>query len=98
MKQSTIQIHDARRKGGKGYRVKSVAKNGEILQSSEVLESEKAVNKHILAMSVCWDSHCAGSSNYNLPNKENPLEGRVMSDYTKTQVFVKKGWAKAAKK
>jgi hypothetical protein len=84
MKQSTIQIHDARRKGGKGYRVKSVAKNGEILQVSEVLESENAVKKNILAMEVLFNA--------------GPMSIEQMRDHTKTQIFVKKGWAKAAKK
>ena len=85
MKQSTIQIHDARRKGGKGYRVKSVAKNGEILQSSEVLESENAVIKNIKSMTVLWSSL-------------EILQMLNIIDHTKTQIFVKKGWAKPAKK
>ena len=94
MKQSTIQIHDARRKGGVGYRVKSVAKNGEILQVSEVLESEKAVQKHLEAMAMCWSP--------KRPKEAQKIDFlRVILDFidhTKTKVFVNKGWAKAAKK
>jgi hypothetical protein len=50
-KQATIQIHDS--KGGK-FRVKSVGKNGEILQVSEPLESVAAVKKHLCAMYELW--------------------------------------------
>jgi uncharacterized protein YegP (UPF0339 family) len=84
MKQSTIQIHDARNKKGKGYRVRSVAKNGEILQSSEVLESPKAVEKNISAMQICWIGETFPSVN--------------ILDFTSSQVFTKKGWAKEGKK
>lgn len=57
MKTPSIQIHDAQRRvDGKrvnGYRVKLVAKNGEILQVSEVLNTPKAVEKHINALLGC---------------------------------------------
>jgi len=43
---SSIQIHDS--KGGK-FRVKTVGKNGEILQVSEPLNSVAAVKKNIIA-------------------------------------------------
>ena len=59
-KQPSIQIHDAQRRvNGKrvnGYRVKSVAKNGEILQTSEVLNTTSAVKKHLYAMANVWQS------------------------------------------
>jgi uncharacterized protein YegP (UPF0339 family) len=93
MKQSTIQIHDARRKGGKGYRVRSVAKNGEILQSSEVLESENAVKKNIEATSRCYDAFT-----WKLPCDNLDVDNRKILDFTTSQVFAKKGWAKEGKK
>lgn len=57
MKTPSIQIHDAQRRvDGKrvnGYRVKLVAKNGEILQVSEVLNTTAAVKKHLVALRRC---------------------------------------------
>jgi hypothetical protein len=85
MKQSTIQIHDARRKGGKGYRVKSVAKNGEILQVSQVLDTVANVKKHVNAMYECWKTGAFTP----------PI---IRLDFTTSQVFTKKGWAKEGKK
>lgn len=83
MKSSQIQVHDARRKvEGKtvpAYRVKSVAKNGEILQTSEVLNTVQAVNKHILAMKRAWDT------NFYMFTVHEKLV-----DHTKNQVFAKK--------
>lgn len=80
MKQPKITIKDAKRKGGKGYRVQSVAKNGEVLQSSQVLDTPKNVQKHMAAMHECWKSQLVGPS---------------IIDLTKDQTFVKKGWAKS---
>jgi hypothetical protein len=70
MKQPTIQIHDSKRRimvlneetGEKerttvcGYIVKTVAKNGQILQVSEVFNDVKAVKTHIKAMMLAWCS------------------------------------------
>jgi K+/H+ antiporter YhaU regulatory subunit KhtT len=70
MKQPTIQIHDSKRRilvlneetGEKerttvcGYVVKTVAKNGQILQVSEVFNDTKAVKTHIKAMMNAWCS------------------------------------------
>lgn len=78
-KQSSIQIHDS--KGGK-YRVKSVGKNGEILQTSEPLNTAANVKKHILAMDECWESFAVLN----------------IIDHTKAQKFAKTGYAQPAKK
>jgi len=70
MKGPTIQIHDSKRRmmvindetGEKerttvyGYVVKTVAKNGQILQVSEVFNDMKAVKTHIRAMMNAWCS------------------------------------------
>lgn len=70
MKTPTIQIHDSKRRimvlneetGEKerttvcGYVVKTVAKNGQILQVSEVFNDTKAVKTHIKAMMNAWCS------------------------------------------
>jgi hypothetical protein len=70
MKGPTIQIHDSKRRimvlndetGEKerttvcGYVVKTVAKNGQILQVSEVFNDIKAVKTHIKAMMIAWCS------------------------------------------
>lgn len=70
MKGPTIQIHDSKRRimvlndetGEKerttvcGYVVKTVAKNGQILQVSEVFNDIKAVKAHIRAMMNAWCS------------------------------------------
>lgn len=70
MKTPTIQIHDSKRRilvlneetGEKerttvvGYTVKTVAKNGQILQVSEVFNDAKAVKTHIKAMMLAWCS------------------------------------------
>lgn len=59
-KKPSIEVVDARRvQDGlrvAAYRVKSVGKNGEVLQVSEVLNDVKAVRKHINAMLDCWGS------------------------------------------
>ena len=70
MKGPTIQIHDSKRRvmvindetGEKeritvyGYVVKTVAKNSQILQVSEVFNDMKAVKTHIRAMMNAWCS------------------------------------------
>ena len=70
MKEPTIQIHDSKRRimvlneetGEKerttvyGYIVKTVAKNGQVLQVSEVFNDTKAVRTHIKAMMNAWCS------------------------------------------
>ena len=70
MKGPTIQIHDSKRRvmvindetGEKerttvyGYVVKTVAKNNQILQVSEVFNDMKAVKTHIKAMMNAWCS------------------------------------------
>lgn len=70
MKGPTIQIHDSKRRimvineetGEKerttvfGYVVKTVAKNSQILQVSEVFNDMKAVKTHIKAMMNAWCS------------------------------------------
>ena len=85
-KTGSIQIHDVvrrvRRDGErvtvKGFVIKSVAKNGEILQSSEILNDTKAVKTHIAAMNRIWN---------NCDLFTNPL------DFTKEQKFVSVGLA-----
>jgi hypothetical protein len=97
-KQSSIQIHDAKltisrshpqfsdgvKKSVPAFRVKSVGKNGEILQTSEVLESVKAVKVHIDAM---FSMYGGWTGNYLSMNKLMPI------DYTKDQKFFLKGYA-----
>jgi K+/H+ antiporter YhaU regulatory subunit KhtT len=70
MKEPTIQIHDSKRRimvlndetGEKerttvyGFIVKTVAKNGQVLQISEVFNDTKAVKTHIKAMMTAWCS------------------------------------------
>lgn len=80
---SMIQIKDSA--GGK-YRVKSVGKNSETLQTSEALESVAAVKKHISAMKECWYSASLSSTN---PSQNRPS----IHDLTKSQVFAKKEFA-----
>jgi hypothetical protein len=85
-KLGSIQIHDVIRRvkedgvrvTKKGYMVKSVGKNGEILQCSEVLNDTKAVKTHITAMNKLWN---------NCDLQTEPL------DCTKEQKFVKSGFA-----
>ena len=80
MKQPTIQIHDSKRRilvlneetGEKerttviGYIVKTVAKNGQVLQVSEVFNDIKAVKTHIKAMMVAW---CSDEQLVNIVDK-----------------------------
>jgi len=47
-----IQIHDSKKKGE--YFVRTTAKNGEPLATSETLKSTAAVNKNICAMFKIW--------------------------------------------
>lgn len=88
----SIQIHDSKRKvlvlntdtgekqrkTVKGYVVKSVGKNGEVLQCSEVFNDVKAVKTHIAAMNKVW----------NTGEIEN-----IPADYTKEQKFTNYGLA-----
>lgn len=61
-KQAKIVIRDARKKTGVfGFRVESRAKNGELLQISEVLTSVKAIEKHIAAMSGLYKTDIEAS-------------------------------------
>jgi hypothetical protein len=69
-KTGSIQIHNSKRRimvlneetGEKerktvsGYIVKSVGKNGEILQSSQVFNDVKAVKIHLNAMDKLWNT------------------------------------------
>jgi hypothetical protein len=92
MKKGFIEIHDSKRRimvlneetGEKerktvyGYVVKSVGRNGEILQCSETFNDPKAVKTHISAMNKLWN---------NGEIETTPL------DYTTNQNFVKFGLA-----
>ena len=80
MKVPTIQIHDSKRRimvlneetGEKerttvcGYVVKTVAKNSQILQVSEVFNDMKAVKTHIRAMMNAW---CSDESSVTIIDK-----------------------------
>jgi len=86
-KQSSIQIHDARpskKNPNAKYIVKSVGKNGELLEGSEAVNDYKAVTTHLKAMSDCW------CSNY--------LNMFPAFDFTKEQRFAKKGFPSGLKK
>jgi hypothetical protein len=88
----SIQIHDSKRRvmveneetGEKerktvsGYIVKSVGKNGEVLQYSEVFNDFKAVKVHLSAMNKVWNT----GELQNIP-----------ADYTKEQKFTQYGLA-----
>ena len=90
MKKGSIQIHDSKRRvlvlndetGEKerktviGYIVKSVGKNGEVLQCSETFNDHKAVKTHIMAMNKLWNN--------------GEIE-TTPSDYTKEQKFTHYG-------
>jgi hypothetical protein len=96
MKRGFIEIHDSKRRilvlneetGEKerktvnGYSIKSVGKNGEILQCSETFNDPKAVKTHISAMNKLWN---------NGEIETTPL------DYTIEQKFVKFGLAEPGK-
>jgi hypothetical protein len=96
MKKGFIEIHDSKRRimvlneetGEKerktvyGYVVKSVGRNGEILQCSETFNDAKAVKTHISAMNKLWN---------NGEIETTPL------DYTTNQNFVKFGLAEPGK-
>ena len=91
-KTGEIQIHDSKRRvmvlneetGEKerrtvyGYVVKSVGKNGETLQCSEVFNDAKAVKTHISAMNKLWN---------------NAELQTIPFDFTSEQKFVKWGIA-----
>lgn len=69
-KKGKIEIHDSKRRimvlneetGEKerktvyGYVVKSIGKNGEVLQCSEVFNDAKAVKTHLNAMNKLWNN------------------------------------------
>ena len=92
MKRGFIEIHDSKRRimvpneesGEKerktvyGYVVKSVGKNGEVLQCSEVFNDPKAVKTHINAMNKLWN---------------NGEVITIPLDYTAEQKFVQFGLA-----
>ena len=92
MKNGFIEIHDSKRrvmvlntetdekerKTVYGYVVKSVGKNGEILQCSETFNDTKAVKTHINAMNKLWN---------------NGEVVTIPLDYTAEQKFVKFGLA-----
>lgn len=96
MKTGFIEIHDSKRRvmvineetGDKerktvyGYIVKSVGRNGEILQSSEVFNDPKAVKVHFNAMNKLWNTGEVIT---------------VPLDYTTEQKFVKFGLAEPGK-
>ena len=77
-----IQICDTRRmvegKSVPAYRVKSIGRNGEILQVSEILNDRKAVNTHINAMAKLY-------ANFGVV-----LEDPKVLDETKLKTFTKK--------
>ena len=86
-KKGSIQIHDVKRRRKneegeivtmKGYMIKSVGKNGEILQCSEILNDVKAVKTHFAAMCKLWNT-----------GEADP----IAADYTKEQKFTKSGIA-----
>ncbi len=87
-KQPSIQICDAKLKGASGYRVKSVGKNGEPLQNSEILESVKAVKIHVSAMLQCWNI-------WDWKDLKNSYPSNVF-DHTRLQVFAKKNFGNPA--
>lgn len=92
MKRGSIQIHDSKRrvrvfneetgtterKMVIGYIVKSVGKNGETLQCSEVFNDAKAVKTHIASMNKLWN---------------NGETQTIAADYTKEQKFTTWGIA-----
>lgn len=92
MKRGFIEIHDSKRRvmvlseetGEKerktvyGYVIKSVGKNGEILQCSETFNDAKAVKTHLSAMNKLWN---------------NGEVITIPLDYTTEQKFVKFGLA-----
>jgi hypothetical protein len=96
MKTGFIEIHDSKRRvlvmneetGEKerktvyGYVVKSVGRNGEILQCSETFNDAKAVKTHISAMNKLWN---------------NGTVETIPLDYTTEQKFVKFGLAEPGK-
>jgi len=77
-----IQIVDTRRmvdgKSVAAYRVKSIGRNGEILQVSEILNDRKAVNTHINAMAKLYSNLAA------------MMEEPKVLDQTRSKTFTKK--------
>lgn len=84
MKQPKITIKDTKRKGGKGYKVATLAKNSEPLQDArgQVFDTPLAVYRHIKAMQGAYKSTVA-------------IDELNIIDLTADQTFVKKGWAKS---
>ena len=96
MKRGFIEIHDSKRrvmvvnqetdekerKTVYGYIIKSVGKNGEILQCSETFNDAKAVKTHLNAMNKLWN---------------NGEVMTIPLDYTAEQKFVKFGLAEPGK-
>ena len=85
MKAPSIQIHDAKpskKNPNAKYIVKSVGKNGELLQSSEAVNDVKAVKTHIKAMDNLWNMSTFAKC--------------TSTDHTKEQKFAKSGYAIAA--
>lgn len=92
MKKGSIEIHDSKRRimvlneetGEKERRtvssfiIKSIAKNGEVLQCSEAFNDHKAVKTHLNAMNKLWN---------------NGEVITIPLDYTTEQKFVKFGLA-----
>lgn len=70
-KKPSIDIVDAKRvvdgKRVAAYRVKSIGKNGETMQTPEVLNDVKAVRKHINAMLEVWTDY--GNAVFNVTDK-----------------------------
>ena len=85
-KTGSIQIHDVKRRVRRdgvrvtetGYIIKSVGKNGEILQCSEVFNDAKAVKTHLAAMNKLWNTGDVAV---------------IPADYTKEQKFTTWGIA-----
>jgi hypothetical protein len=79
-KQSGIKIVNAKN----GYRVRFVGANGEVLSTSEELESVAAVHKNIVATLFCGTGF-----------KPSPMkiiyQNRLIEDRTQSQAFVRHG-------
>lgn len=89
MKNSSIRIFDAkssRKNPNAKYIVKSVGKNGELLQSSEALNDVKAVKTNINAMCKVWWTEL------NTIQSSGRFRQQIQ-DHTKEQKFAKSGFA-----
>jgi hypothetical protein len=87
MTKARIEIRDSKRtiegKAVQAYRVVSVGGNGEIMQTSEVLNDKKAVLTHLKAMQKLWAYHPEVKSFATYP--------ALVNDKTKEGYFAKKG-------